>query len=611
MIATILAAVSLLGQLRFNINSITTDVVTDKENIELYSLISGKGKEGSIDMHELYLKVPVDDAEMAELKTLQAGDGSWKDINYADEKLSQWEPMVHADRFQRLAIRYARLSDREALKMALMSHDYWCRRNPICKNWWYNQIGCPKLLGAGFLLLADEMSPEQLKGAIWVMAHSKIGMTGQNLVNLAWNSIIRGILSNDEKLVREGRDAIAGELNISTGVEGLQPDWSYHQHGPQLQFGNYGMSYAVAMAWWCRALKGTELEFPREKMAALENFVRHGLSQVVWKGYFDFAACGRQIFPNTQRGKGLVVEVAMRNLGISVPAEGVHYYPYSDFGVFRTGEWYASIRMQSTRICGFETTNNENMKAYFSSDGELLVRRNGDEYSNLSAVWNWRLIPGATTYDDGSVLWGDRTGVWKKSEHWNAGDAFNHSSKVGGKVLDNGKYMVAAMEYIRDGLKAHKAWFFCENAIVCLGAGISKEGKGRVYTTVEQCNASGNAEITTRWVRHNGIVYVPMDGKVYVAAIKTQTGTWRDMAPYLPDEKVSADIFSMYLDHGENPKSDSYSYVVVPSSKSGEKAYRSVRKSVRILENKAERQSVKIGDRTLTVDWTGEELKFF
>lgn len=51
----------------------------------------------------------------------------------------------------------------------------------------------------------------------------------------------------------------------------------------------------------------------------------------------------------------------------------------------------------------------------------------------------------------------------------------------------------------RRELKAHKAWFFFDQEFVCLGSGIhEKEGKAPVYTTINQCNASGEVLFSKR-----------------------------------------------------------------------------------------------------------------
>ena len=67
---------------------------------------------------------------------------------------------------------------------------YWFRMKPVAANWWYNEIGIPKVLGAAFVLFEDQLSTEEKKHAIEVMNQAKIGMTAQNRVWLAGNVLV-------------------------------------------------------------------------------------------------------------------------------------------------------------------------------------------------------------------------------------------------------------------------------------------------------------------------------------------------------------------------------------------------------------------------------------
>lgn len=80
------------------------------------------------------------------------------------------------------------------------------------------------------------------------MEQSQFGMTGQNKVWLAGNVLIRGLLLNDAELIKEARENICSEIVLGQ-KEGIQPDWSFHQHGPQQQFGNYGLSFLCNMSF--------------------------------------------------------------------------------------------------------------------------------------------------------------------------------------------------------------------------------------------------------------------------------------------------------------------------------------------------------------------------
>ena len=594
MMFTLLISV-LLGQIADNINAISRDVETDTLRIELLSAVSQKGRANESDTFELYLRVPVSEEEMACLGRLQREDGSFSDIDYADTRRSAWSPKEHAMRIERLAIRYANTGDPAALEMVRNALRYWGTAGPVCRNWWYNEIGVPRRIGPAALLLKDVLDKEEMDIAIEVLDKASISRTGQNRVWEAGSVLIRGILQEDEGLVRRAAAEIASELKFSDGVEGLQKDWSFHQHGPQLQFGNYGLSFAATQCWWARAFAGTDLCYSPEKMNILRGYLENGLCQLVWNGYFDPNACGRQVFLNAQQSKALVTERAAEFLGIeSTGKPFARFYPDSDFGIYRTSRWYASIRMQSSRICGFETTNDENRQGWFSSDGALLVRVGGDEYKDISPLWNWRHIPGATTWDDGTKPFSNASSTTFKN------GAYNKADKVGGWV--DGDYMVAYMDYCRDGLKARKAWFFFPEGIVCLGAGITKEGPGNVVTTIEQNLLQENDEVSGTGAGNGSVSYVSLCGDRFRKAPSERVGDWHDIAVFYPEgSSACGSVFDVFIDHGNNPSGDSYAYFVAPESSL--RPARRLSRKIRILENTESRQSVMIDGKLLTVTW--------
>lgn len=84
-------------------------------------------------------------------------------------------------------------------------------------------------------------------------------MTGQNKVWLAGNVLVRALLQEDKELVRQARDTIVSEI-VTGQTEGIQPDWSFHQHGTQQQFGNYGLAFLASMSFYSGVLP--ELQWP-------------------------------------------------------------------------------------------------------------------------------------------------------------------------------------------------------------------------------------------------------------------------------------------------------------------------------------------------------------
>lgn len=587
-----------LEKISRNITAVMMETLSDIDSVRTYELVSSRGMENSSDARELFLRVPVSDSELDSLCLMQNKDGSWPDIDYADSNRGAWQPSIHAFRVCRLAIKYKACGNVRALESALSAINFWAGADIKCPNWWHNEIGIPRLMGPAFVLLRNDMPENILQCSVKIMSASSLKQTGQNKIWQAGNVLIRGLLQDDEALVSRAREALLSELGINPDGEGLQPDWSFHQHGPQMQFGNYGLSYAVSMSWWARVLEGTGLDFPEADIANLRSYVREGLSQLLWKGYFDQNACARQVFPLAQKGKALCVAQTAKNLGVELRnIPGGRYFPCSDFGVYVGNGWYASIRMQSVRTIGFETTNGENMKGYFSSDGALLVRKDGDEYDDIAPVWEWRHVPGVTAWDDGTPIWGNRNGPG----HTQGKDAgpYNKASSVSARIEEG--CMVVAMDYDRDTLTCRKAYFFFDGGVVCLAAGITKPGNSRVVTTVEQNWLKGEVLGGRRWAYHRGISYLMLSGNRFTYGVEHHVGKWSWMMPSLPDSDVEADVFEMLIDHGTAPKGASCAYAVLPGVELSDRTAR--RQGIKVLCNNSRRQTVRIHGRKLSVNW--------
>lgn len=257
-------------------------------------------------------------------------DGSWSDIDYADKTRGAWKPARHTSRLLEMARIYANPQSplhgdaklRDAIHSAL---GHWLQKNYLCPNWWYNDIGTPTAIATLLLLFEKELTPEEKVAALKIVGRSNISSTGQNRVWIASNHLRRGLMREDLGAIQNARDVIMKEVAVSTTVvapkavavpkgvvapkpavpstEGIQADFSFHQHGPMLQFGNYGLSFAADMAAWADALRGTRWAMPENELAILRSYLIEGLRFVCWKQNMDISSCGRQLFPGSPAGK--------------------------------------------------------------------------------------------------------------------------------------------------------------------------------------------------------------------------------------------------------------------------------------------------------------------
>jgi len=545
-------------------------------------------------------------------------NGEWPDIDYTDKQRGSWPVIRHLSRILKMVKVYQNeksafyhqpklLTD---IKLAL---DFWLNNDFQCPNWWYPQIGVPLQMAPILILMEKELSLEQLTKGIKILDRAKIGMTGQNKVWLSGNVLLKSLLMRDDITIRKASSSIKEELKVSMG-EGIQSDGSFHQHGPQIQFGNYGLSYVDNMIKWIRILRNTPFQFDESKLAILRDYLLNGQQWIVWKNQMDISACGRQLFVDAQRRKARDLArdfVQMETLDPNNKTlynqankyetlSGNKHFWRSDFQVQRTPEYYFSVKMCSERVLGAESCNSENIQGYYLGDGATYLYQSGKEYENIFPYWDWKKIPGTTTQQDNKAL-----PVLTAS-------GYHIPSKFVGGVSD-GKNGIAVMDYHRDGVSVKKAWFIFNDQIVCLGAGINSNSGLMVTTSVNQSFLSGEVVVKTnkeqilpvessevvnpKWILHDRIGYFFPDGGKLKLENKTVTGSWNRVALMYKEESINNQIFKLWFEHGVNPSGKTYAYCLVPQATKAKMQKLEDKPSFQIVKNGTDMQSVVSSDK--------------
>ncbi|KAA9041384.1 hypothetical protein FW778_04985 [Ginsengibacter hankyongi] len=555
-------------------------------------------------------------------------DGSWPDINYKDNKRSGWDPAKHAERILFLTKLYedpdSKLYKDKNLSMVVhKAMGFWFQAKLICPNWWYNEIGGPKTLGPAFVMLKDELSESEINAAVNVLNKAGFRMTGQNKVWLAGNVFFKAVLTNDTRLAQQARDTIASEIKISN-EEGIQPDFSFHQHGPQQQFGNYGLAFITGMAFWGRTFDGTPFAFDEQQKTILRELFYNGYNWVNWKGYFDVNSLGRQFFKGAQLNKALATGYAAADLIVIDPGHKQIYLDFisrnfsqsaepffngdkhfwrSDMTVHRSPVWFSSIKMSSERVKGAEALNSENLKGYYAADGVTCILVDGNEYNNIFPVWNWRKLPGVTCYQSDEPLKVLTIAGYRNDNDFTGG-------------LSKGPNGITAFHLVRDSLTAKKAWFFIDNVMVCLGADITSNKSDLVSTALNQTFLKGDvyyfegsvkkmlpesqiSSNTVQWVYHNEVAYYPLQKMKITLSDKTQYGDWNDIAKIYPPENCSAGMFSLEAEQGRRPQHESYSYIILPAVTLDDVTH--YKPSFTVMENSSDAQIITSNDKKINM----------
>jgi chondroitin AC lyase len=548
----------------------------------------------------------------------QDAEGGWRDINYADRSLA-WSPQKHLDRLRQMAVAYREAGGGAAAlrDSVLRGIAFWYRAKPRSDDWWHNEIGQQLALEPILVLMAEDLPPELAKAGIADL-HDPVELashkfTGENLVWCADEQLVRGVLRRSGEDITAALRAIASTAAVTTETEGIQYDHSFHQHGPQLYVGGYGLNLLNDATTTARLVQGTRFAFGAEEIKGLSDYLLDGTRLMVRGKMLDPGAIGREITRPGLAQEAPTLLPALDNMAILDAGKKAEYQALrshidgtgapqsflghkhfwdSDFTVHERAQYYASVKMVSNRTYGTEKVNGENQKGYWLPFGLTYIARRGDEYLDVFPAWDWAHLPGVTSPEE----------VPRFLSHVDQPDAF-----VGG--VSDGVYGAAAMQVDVEGqtsLHARKAWFFFDDEFVALGAGISSRSGAPVTTTLNQSLLRGDvivdghavpsgseAGTDVSWVLHDGVGYVFPQRATASVRTGPRTGSWAEINALQAKTPVTKDVFALWLDHRARPQGASYQYIVVPATSATRLADYARRIPVRVLANTADLQAVR------------------
>ena len=474
----------------------------------------------------------------------------------------------------------------------------------------------------------------------------------------------------------------------ATGYDsGFYADGSYLDHGRVPYLGSYGIVFTKDASQIPSWLAGTPWAYPPEIQRNLESYVLDGYAYGIYNGMMldcfkgrsvsragdNNRAAGRKAMSyilqmvnsfseSAQKETKALLKAWMQadpgfvdsltgvgNLGakkmalqilndasIQVYAAPVHRtYPLMDRAIHRTNDYLIALSMYSERIQNTEIMNHENRCGWHQGNGMTYIYDKDEQYTeNYWNTVNPLRLPGTTvaavTIDNGAP---DGSGFIQ------GGDFTSNQSWVGGSVL--GEYGINGMAFsgvtsnttqYAPNLFGKKSWFFFDDEVVCLGAGITNSGMNNpVETTIEnrKLNADGSnafvvdgqpvllaakeatildeanrtADLTGEtitnptWAHLAGTkavgtgYYFPENTTIQARHART-TGKWSDIGTDKDQTPFTQDYLELWVDHGANPTDASYSYVLLPNKSAEETQRYAADSQIEILENTADVQAV-------------------
>lgn len=545
-------------------------------------------------------------------------------------------------------------------------------------NWYSWQIGAPQALLDMCVLLYDAIAPERLARYCAAVDHfvpdsavaSYTGTsTGANRVDLCRVLALRGAVGASAAKIALARDALSPVFPLVSKGDGLYADGSFIQHTTVPYTGSYGSVMLGGLGMLFALLKGSDWEVTDPKKQVVFDAVENAWAPFLFNGLVMDAVAGRAISRSEaddhRRGHPILASIVLLGQGASAAEntrwrslvkgwaqrdyyspplsnpslgltalsriknvlddtalaplpepDGHRLFPDMARATHRRPGWAASLSMADRRVTYYETGNGENLRGWHTGSGMLYWW--GDTFANgqySDAFWPtvdpYRL-PGTTA--SRKALANGAGGDW--------GASLPDVNWVGGAT--DGK-RAAVGQYLRglsSTLMVKKSWFFLDDTVVCLGAGIQCRDGATVETTVDNRNLgpTGNAPFTVdgsakpltppwsatltgaSWAHlggHGG--YVFPGGATVKALRENRTGRWRDINTGGSADQLSRKYLTLWFDHGKDPSDASYAYQLLPGATEQRTAARAADSGwLRILANSDDQQGVAVPSLGLT-----------
>ncbi|MEU5364219.1 polysaccharide lyase family 8 super-sandwich domain-containing protein [Streptomyces sp. NPDC005925] len=456
--------------------------------------------------------------------------------------------------------------------------------------------------------------------------------TGANRVDLCRVLALRGVIGRDAAKIALARNALAPVFPYVTSGDGLYADGSFIQHTHVPYTGTYGAVMLGGLSLLLTLLAGSDWDVTDPNRQIVFDSVEKAYAPFLYNGLVMDSVSGRAVSRGVQkkdtrrvlqddhlRGHTLIACIALLGhsasasekarwdgmikgwiardryrpvldsdaLGVAQLARlkavadsaatattpepvGHRLLPAADRAVHRRPHWAANVSMASHRIAHYENGNGEHLHGWHSGSGMLYWW--GDTYGNgqySDAFWatvDPMRLPGTTV--SRKPLADAEGGGW--------GEPRPDVRWVGGAT--DGTYAAVGQHLtgLSSTLEARKSWFFLDDAIVCLGAGIhGRDGTG-VETIVDNRNlgADGTHTLTVdgrprrtplgatgrhsgaRWAHLEGFGGYVFPGGADIKALReARTGAWSDINTGGATDPVTRRYLTLWWDHGTDPTS--------------------------------------------------------
>lgn len=568
------------------------------------------------------------------LFALMADDGSFTDLKYNEEDPNAWCWTGHMSRLAQLATASTVSECPEQRSKVLSSFDYFAKEHRHNNNWWHNDIGLPMHCSRFYLCMEDYLSDAQKQTLIRYVEQGSIALRPNVLnlwfgANLMWgviNTVYHAVIAEDISLMKEALQAASKELQFHAGSEGIQNDFSFFQHQTQFYTGGYGRSFITDFSVLVYALQGTDYQFDAKELGILGAYIIYGARFCIRNRSYDFLTVGREI----ARPDGVDADVIRKSLLLLLKVEempcrdvmqeqlasfcaegyapkGNRFFPESNYYVARNVTYHIGCRGTSPLRSMGESINGENMlSANLYAGGATCIMIDGDEYRNISPLWDYAHVPGTTAPNDTDEE------LLQKICLWHGKNADNTYCRG----VSHNNYGLLYQDLTFNGVTGVISRFFIDDVMIALGAGLSCDSDHNMTTTLNQCRQYDEKILTeadglpANTVYQGRVAYVSLDEQPITVESEEREGGW-SRVNVLNRESAKEKICTFYVDHGVRPEAASYAYLVIPavSANGAAERIREVTEKVAVLRNDDHVQAIRYQDKVFCVFHKNDTLQ--
>ena len=532
-------------------------------------------------------------------------------------------------------------------------------------NWWDWEIGTPLQLTDLCVLLYDQLTTTQRSNYMNAV-NFQVPTPDMTQANKVWKARVvgvRGCVVKSGAKLALCRDAFSDVFPYVTSGDGYYTDGSFVQHDIHPYTAGYGSSLLGNMTPVLRWLSGSTWAITDPAQANIYRWVFDSYEPIIYRGNtFDLVRgreAGRasaspassgmmdsilqiaQFAPPAEAlrmkrmikewalsdytrdffsGRGLptlsIAQALKNDASIEPRGELIGHYTFAEMDrVIHLGAGYGfGLSMCSTRIANFESIRGENLRGWFTGDGQTILY-NGDLTAFADGYYgtiDQYRMPGVTADVTHNKLPPSAASAQGQS-------TLSPHSWVGGATLGN--FGAAGMQLKGVGVTVtgKKSWFMFDDEIVCLGTGIASTSARPIETTVEnrklrstgdnafnvngvaKSNAPGWTETMTgvNWANLAGPVpgsdigyYFPTSPTLK-AVREARTGKWSDIDTDGSTTPFTRNFLRMGFEHGNNPSNANYQYVLLPGRNATRTGHYAAAPHIAVLANTTNVQAVK------------------